>query len=92
MNPHLCRYRFQTIPRPFGIPTFPTPCNRRKQIASCFAPLLARFRFAPRANDDSVVRAGSVEAMAEHDLAVRIVPSNAGGRKTVDNIEVRQQT
>ena len=45
-----------------------------------------------RVDDTSVVLTGSVDTMTQHDLAVRIAQSNAGDRKVLDKIKVKQQT
>jgi len=55
-------------------------------------PSLADTNVDARANDNSVVLTGSVDTMAQHDLAVQIAQANAGERKIVDKIMVRQQT
>ncbi|MBO0911471.1 MAG: BON domain-containing protein [Acidobacteria bacterium] len=55
-------------------------------------PALSRTNVDARVDQDSVVLKGSVDNMAQHDLAVRIAEENAGGRNVVDNIKVKQQT
>ena len=53
---------------------------------------LAGTNIDAQVDDDSVVLTGSVDNMSQHDLAVRIAESNAGSRKIVDKIEVKQLT
>jgi BON domain len=55
-------------------------------------PSLSRTNIDARANNNSVGLTGNVDTMAEHDLAVRIARANAGNRKIVDNINVKQRT
>ena len=55
-------------------------------------PSLSGTNIDARANDNSVVLTGNVDTMAQHDLAVRIARANAGDRKIVDNINVKQRT
>jgi len=55
-------------------------------------PTLSGKNIDARVDDDSVVLTGSVDTMAQHDLAVGIAQSNAGNRKIVDKINVKQQT
>ena len=45
-----------------------------------------------RVNDNSVVLSGNVDTLAQHDLAIQIAQSNAGNRRIVDRIKVKQQT
>jgi hypothetical protein len=54
-------------------------------------PTLAGSNIDAQVDDSSVVLTGSVENMIQHDLAVRIAQSNAGDRKIVDKIKVKQQ-
>jgi len=44
-----------------------------------------------RVDDNSVVLTGTVNSMAQRDLAIRIAQSNAGDRTVVDRIKVQQQ-
>ena len=53
---------------------------------------LAGTNIDAQVDDNSVVLTGSVNNMIQHDLAVRIAESNAGDRKIVDKIKVKQQT
>jgi hypothetical protein len=55
-------------------------------------PSLSNNNIDVRVDDNSVVLSGSVETVGQHDLAVRIARSNAGARRVVDRIKVRQQT
>jgi BON domain len=55
-------------------------------------PTLSSTNIDARVDDDSVVLTGIVETMTQHDLAVRIAQSNAGDRRIVDKINVKQQT
>ena len=43
-----------------------------------------------RVDDSSVVLIGSVDTLAQHDLAVQIAQSNAAGRKILDRVDVKQ--
>src|SRR5437762_13673018 len=45
-----------------------------------------------KVDQNSVVLTGSVDAMTQHALAIRIALTNAGDRKVVDKIKVKQQT
>ena len=55
-------------------------------------PTLSGTNIDARVDNDSVVLTGSVDTLAQHDLAVRIAQSNAGNRRIVDKIKVKQQT
>jgi hypothetical protein len=55
-------------------------------------PTLAGSNIDAQVDDSSVVLTGSVDNMTQHDLAVRIAQSNAGDRKIVDKIKVKQQS
>jgi hypothetical protein len=55
-------------------------------------PTLAGTNVDAQVDDNSVVLTGSVDTLTQHDLAVRIAQSNAGDRKIVDKIKVKQQT
>jgi len=55
-------------------------------------PALARTNLDARVDDSSVVLTGTVDSPAQHDLALQIAQSNAGDRKIVDKIKVKQQT
>jgi hypothetical protein len=55
-------------------------------------PALSSTNVLARVDDNSVVLTGSVDTMTQHDLAVRIVQANAGDRKIVDKINIKQQT
>lgn len=49
-------------------------------------PSLSGSNIDARVDDNSVVLTGSVDTMAQHDLALGIVQANAGDRKIVDKI------
>ncbi len=55
-------------------------------------PTLAHTNVAAKVDEDSVLLTGTVDTQTEHDVAVRIAQSYAGGRKIVDKINIRQQT
>jgi len=55
-------------------------------------PTLSVANIDARVDDDSVVLTGTVDTMAQHDLAVRIAQAKAGDRRIVDKITIRQQT
>ena len=55
-------------------------------------PTLSATNIDARVDDNSVVLTGSVDTMTQHDLAVRIAQANAGDRRIVDKITLRQQT
>ena len=55
-------------------------------------PTLSGTNIDARVEDDSVVLTGNVDTMAQHHLAVQIAQSNAGNRRIVDKIKVKQQT
>ena len=55
-------------------------------------PTLSGTNIDARVDNDSVVLTGSVDTLAQHDLAVQIAQSNAGSRRIVDKIKVKQQT
>ena len=55
-------------------------------------PTLAKTSVHAKVNEDSVMLTGTVDTPTEHDVAVRIAQSYAGGRKIVDKINIRQQT
>ena len=55
-------------------------------------PSLSSTNIDARVDDNSVVLTGNVDTLAQHDLAVQIAQSNAGNRRIVDRIKVRQQT
>ena len=54
-------------------------------------PALASTNVTAKVDDNSVVLTGSVDNMTQHDLAVRIVQTNAGDRKIVDEMKIKQQ-
>ena len=54
-------------------------------------PALADTNLAVKANDQYVTLTGTVATERQHDLALRIAQSYAGGRKIVDKIRVRGQ-
>ena len=55
-------------------------------------PSLSATNVDARVDDNSVVLTGTVDTMTQHDLAVRIAQSNAGDRRLVDKIKIKQQT
>lgn len=55
-------------------------------------PTLSGTNVDARVDNKSVVLTGSVDTMTQHDLAIRIAQANAGDRKVVDKIKVKQQT
>jgi hypothetical protein len=55
-------------------------------------PTLSGTNIDARVDDDSVVLTGSVDTLAQHDLAVQVARSKAGNRRIVDHIKVKQQT
>ena len=55
-------------------------------------PTLSGTNIDAKVNDSSVVLSGNAESLAQHDLAIQIAQSNAGGRRVVDRIKVKQQT
>jgi len=55
-------------------------------------PALANTNVSVKTDESSVTLTGTVDTERQHDLAVRIAHSNAGGRKVVDKIKIRQQT
>ena len=54
-------------------------------------PMLSGTNVDARVDDSSVVLIGSVDTAAQHDLAVQIAQSDAGGRRIVDRVDVKQQ-
>jgi hypothetical protein len=55
-------------------------------------PTLSGTNIDARVDNDSVVLTGSVDTLAQRDLAVQIAQSNAGNRRIVDHIKVKKQT
>jgi hypothetical protein len=55
-------------------------------------PTLSGTNIDARVNNNSVVLSGNVDTLAQHDLAIQIAQSNAGSRRIVDKIKVKQQT
>jgi hypothetical protein len=55
-------------------------------------PTLSGTNIDARVNDNSVVLSGNLDTLAQHDLAIQIAQSNAGNRRIVDRIKVKQQT
>ena len=55
-------------------------------------PSLSGSNVDAKVDDNSVELTGTVDTMEQHDLALRIAQSNAGDRKVVDKIKVKQQT
>lgn len=54
-------------------------------------PTLSGTNIDARVDNSSVVLIGSVDTSVQHDLAVQIAQSNAGGRRIVDRVDVKQQ-
>jgi osmotically-inducible protein OsmY len=55
-------------------------------------PTLADTSVGVKVDKDSVFLTGTVDTQTEHDVAVGIAQSYAGGRKIVDKINIRQHT
>jgi hypothetical protein len=55
-------------------------------------PTLSSTTIDARVDDNSIVLTGAVDSLTQHDLAVHIAQSNAGERKVVDKIVIKQQT
>jgi len=55
-------------------------------------PALANTNVDAKVDDTSVVLSGTVDTDRQHDLAVQIAQTYAGGRQIVDKIKVRQHT
>jgi hypothetical protein len=55
-------------------------------------PTLSGTNIDARVDNASVVLTGSVDTLAQHDLAVQVAQSNAGNRRIVDHIKVKKQT
>jgi hypothetical protein len=55
-------------------------------------PTLSGTNIDARVDNDSVVLTGSVDTLAQRDLAVQVAQSNAGNRRIVDHIKVKKQT
>jgi len=55
-------------------------------------PALSGTSVNARVDDNSVVLTGSVDSMTQQDLAVLIAQSNAGDRKVIDRIKVKERT
>jgi osmotically-inducible protein OsmY len=55
-------------------------------------PTLSGTNIDAKVNDSSVVLSGNADSLAQHDLAIQIAQSNAGGRRIVDRINVKRQT
>jgi osmotically-inducible protein OsmY len=55
-------------------------------------PTLSGTNIDAKVNDSSVVLSGNADSLAQHDLAIQIAQSNAGGRRIVDRIKVKRQT
>ena len=55
-------------------------------------PTLSNTNVGVKADEDSVVLNGTVATEQQHDLVLRIAQSQAGDRKIVDKIKLRQQT
>jgi osmotically-inducible protein OsmY len=53
-------------------------------------PSLSGTNVDAKVDDNSVVVTGNVHTIQQHDLAIAIARSNAGNRKVVDNIEIKQ--
>jgi osmotically-inducible protein OsmY len=55
-------------------------------------PALANTNVDAKVDDTSVVLTGIVDTDRQHDLAVQIAQTYAGGRRVIDKIKLRQQT
>jgi len=55
-------------------------------------PTLSGTNIDAKVNDNSVVLSGNADSLAQHDLAIQIAQANAGNRRVVDRIKVKQQT
>jgi len=55
-------------------------------------PMLRNSNVGVHVDENSVILTGTVDSEQQHDLALRIVQSYAGGRKIVDKIKVTQKT
>jgi osmotically-inducible protein OsmY len=55
-------------------------------------PSLSATNVDARVDDNLIVLTGTVDTITQHDLAVRIAQSNAGERRRVDKIKIKQQT
>jgi glucose/arabinose dehydrogenase len=55
-------------------------------------PSLAATNVDVKVDENSVVLTGSVDTVAQHDLAIRIAQANAGDRNVVDEMKIKQQT
>ncbi len=55
-------------------------------------PTLSGTNIDAKVNDHSVVLSGNADSLAQHDLAIQIAQANAGNRRVVDRIKVKQQT
>ena len=55
-------------------------------------PTLSGTNIDAKVNDRWVVLSGNADTLAQHDLAIQIAQSNAGGRRIVDRIKVKQRT
>jgi len=81
-------------------PDTKAPAPRTRSSRKVEGRIVHQFRAEPtlsgtyidaRVDNSSVVLIGSVDTSAQHDLAVQIARSNAGGRRIVDRVEVKQQ-
>ena len=90
----------QTPEQPMPPDTQAPPAQTRSS-QQVEAQILQQFREEPslsstnidaKVNDGSVVLSGNADSLAQHDLAIQIAQSNAGGRRVVDRIKVKQQT
>jgi hypothetical protein len=55
-------------------------------------PSLSGTNVDAKVDDNSVVLTGTLDTLNQHDLALRIAQANAGNRKVVDKVKVKQQT
>src|SRR5438309_12023038 len=55
-------------------------------------PILRNSNVGVHVDENSVILTGTVSTDEQHDLALRIAQSYAGGRKIVDKIKLTQQT
>lgn len=54
-------------------------------------PSLSGTNIDARVDENSVVLSGSVDTVQQHDVAIRIAQSNAGDRRIVDKIKVKER-
>jgi osmotically-inducible protein OsmY len=55
-------------------------------------PSLSGTNVDAKVDDNSIVLTGTLDTLNQHDLVLRIAQANAGNRKIVDKVKVKQQT